>query len=372
MNPLVSIIIPTYNRAHLISETLDSVLAQTYHNWECIIVDDGSQDNTEEVVTKYIKNDNRFKYYKRPKESMKGAGSCRNYGFKMSNGKFVNWFDDDDIMLSGFLEKRLKMFDSSPKLDVVFCAFQVFDVKRIRDRMANIQFNGNIIKSYIDSEIVFGPQSYLMRREILQDFLFDEHLQRAEDADFFLRLFSTKEAIKISHIAEVLFYVRTHKKTITLNDDKEGKRLNSQFIVRKKILDYATKIQYQKGILKYKSSCLMDLKRLVDNKNYRLAILNILRSLRLLALLPKLPINMSPDSFMARSSQPRFDAFIWIARMIFPSVSRQYTAGIPSSLCDQRYLPWLISRPEASLRIFGNAPTCVSLALCESTLMTFA
>ena len=69
-NPLVSIIIPTYNRAHLIGETLDSVLAQTYQNWECIIVDDGSSDNTDDVVNDYVKKDPRFKYYYRPDEHL--------------------------------------------------------------------------------------------------------------------------------------------------------------------------------------------------------------------------------------------------------------------------------------------------------------
>ena len=63
---LISIIIPTFNRAHLIGETLDSVLAQTYPNWECIIVDDGSTDTTDEVVGEYVKKDSRFLYHHRP------------------------------------------------------------------------------------------------------------------------------------------------------------------------------------------------------------------------------------------------------------------------------------------------------------------
>lgn len=90
---LVSIIIPTYNRAHLIGETLDSVLAQTYTNWECIIVDDGSSDNTDEVVGAYVKKDNRFKYYHRPDEHLPGGNGARNFGFKMSQGEYVNWLD---------------------------------------------------------------------------------------------------------------------------------------------------------------------------------------------------------------------------------------------------------------------------------------
>jgi glycosyltransferase involved in cell wall biosynthesis len=275
MTTIVSIIIPTYNRAHLINETLDSVLAQTYLNWECIIVDDGSMDNTKEIVLSYIKRDHRIKYYRRPKEKMKGAGSCRNYGLQMSSGDLINWFDDDDIMLQDFLEKRVRVFNDFPKTDIVFCSYRTFDKNGLRKKISNEKFNGNIIKGYIDSKIVFGPPSYLFRKEILKDFLYDENLQRAEDADFFLKLFSSLKSIEIIHIPEVLFYVRKHINTISLNDDKTGNRLNSQFIVRKRILDYLYRTQYEKGILKYNNRCLMDIKRLVDNKNYRLALLNI-------------------------------------------------------------------------------------------------
>ena len=79
MLPLVSIIIPTYNREHLIGETLDCVISQTYTNWECIVVDDGSHDNTPEVIKSYFNNDERIKFYNRPDYKNKGASSCRNY-----------------------------------------------------------------------------------------------------------------------------------------------------------------------------------------------------------------------------------------------------------------------------------------------------
>ncbi|MCM2302197.1 MAG: glycosyltransferase, partial [Flavobacteriaceae bacterium] len=91
--PLVSIIIPTFNRAHLIGETLDSILAQTYTNWECIVVDDGSSDNTHIVVGQYVAKDSRIKYVHRPEHMLKGPSSCRNYGFELSKGEYINWFD---------------------------------------------------------------------------------------------------------------------------------------------------------------------------------------------------------------------------------------------------------------------------------------
>lgn len=106
-NPLVSIIIPTYNRAHLISETLDSVLAQTYQNWECIIVDDGSTDSSENVIREYVKKDSRFQFYKRPVNKVKGASSCRNFGLSNVNGEYIIFLDSDDLLITSCLEGRV-------------------------------------------------------------------------------------------------------------------------------------------------------------------------------------------------------------------------------------------------------------------------
>ena len=82
-SPLVSIIIPSYNRAKLLEETLDSILAQTWKNWECIVVDDGSTDSTEELLKMKYLNDKRFTWYRRPQDVPKGANACRNYGFQI-------------------------------------------------------------------------------------------------------------------------------------------------------------------------------------------------------------------------------------------------------------------------------------------------
>ena len=80
--PLVSIIIPTFNRAHLIGETLDSILAQTYTHWECLITDDGSTDNSIEIIQEYVTKDTRFKLFTRPANRPKGANACRNIGLE--------------------------------------------------------------------------------------------------------------------------------------------------------------------------------------------------------------------------------------------------------------------------------------------------
>ena len=122
-NPLISIIIPNFNRAHLISETLESIRNQTYKHWECIVVDDHSIDNSWAIVDDYCKKDKRFKQVKRPNELPKGACSCRNYGFEISKGLYVNWFDSDYIMISDKLEKQLEQLLKTES-DVVVCQTQ--------------------------------------------------------------------------------------------------------------------------------------------------------------------------------------------------------------------------------------------------------
>jgi glycosyltransferase involved in cell wall biosynthesis len=101
--PLISIIIPVYNRAELIKETLDSVLAQTYSNWECLVVDDGSIDNTWEVLNDYSSKDERIRIIKRNR-SPKGANTCRNIGAEDSRGEYLLFFDSDDIFFPWCIE----------------------------------------------------------------------------------------------------------------------------------------------------------------------------------------------------------------------------------------------------------------------------
>ena len=122
---LTSILIPTYNRVHLIIETLDSIKEQTNTNWECIIVDDGSDDGSKDVIGEYIQNDTRFQYYQRPPSRKKGANTCRNMAFEKSKGQYIKWFDSDDIMLPNALEKQVEFLEKE-KVDVVLSEFNYF------------------------------------------------------------------------------------------------------------------------------------------------------------------------------------------------------------------------------------------------------
>src|SRR5690606_666550 len=189
--PLVSIIIPTYNRAHLICETLNSVLAQTYANWECIVVDDGSTDNTAEVISIYIKNDARFQYHHRPIDKPKGANACRNYGFQLSKGDYVNWFDDDDVMDKDKLHVQIDDLKKS-KFNFSVCQTLVFEnsIENIIGLRSEDIFSKDFFYDYLTQKIVWMTPSALWKKFFLKSFkyLFDETLQAAQEWEFHCRV----------------------------------------------------------------------------------------------------------------------------------------------------------------------------------------
>ncbi len=108
---LVSIITPTYNCAKFIARTLDSVQAQTYQNWEMIIVDDRSQDNTKEIVEEYMKTDSRIKYHLLDVNS--GAAVARTIAMKLAQGTYMAFLDSDDIWMPDKLEKQIKWMEGN-------------------------------------------------------------------------------------------------------------------------------------------------------------------------------------------------------------------------------------------------------------------
>jgi len=118
LDVMVSIIIPSYNRALFVSETLDSVISQTYQNWECIVVDDGSTDETKAIVKRYVELDERVMLYDRNIEMRpKGACACRNQGADLSVGRYLVFLDTDDLLEPFCLEQRVKVMEGNVGLD---------------------------------------------------------------------------------------------------------------------------------------------------------------------------------------------------------------------------------------------------------------
>lgn len=125
--PLVSIIIPIYNRVHFLEESLNSVAAQTYKNWECLLIDDGSNNETLQWITSYILSDDRFSLIER-KVLPAGVSACRNIGAERAKGDFIIFLDSDDILAQTCLENRIRTIQENPNFN-----FWVFATKHFYD-----------------------------------------------------------------------------------------------------------------------------------------------------------------------------------------------------------------------------------------------
>src|SRR5690554_4187955 len=189
---LISIIIPVFNRQELIKETLDSVLAQTYKNWECIVVDDGSTDRTWEVLEEYAQNDSRIKIYKRHRQP-KGASTCRNMGIDESEGKFIVFLDSDDLLTPWALEKRMELIDSKENYDVVISNGTQFSFDKARE-IYNTSMYGvtEILVKFLQFQVVFQTTCPTWRKSFLIEnkIRWDEEAIVWQDVDFHIKCFS--------------------------------------------------------------------------------------------------------------------------------------------------------------------------------------
>ncbi|WP_100615119.1 glycosyltransferase family 2 protein [Confluentibacter citreus] len=246
IKPLVSIVIPTYNRAHLIGETLNSVLAQTYTNWECIVVDDGSTDTTKEVMQEYLRKDVRFQYHQRPEEHVSGGNGARNFGFKLSKGEYVQWFDDDDVMDKDKLKIQMWSLMKS-EFNFSVCQNLVFENNKgaiLGLRHKNI-VSENTLFDYIKQNIVFLTPSAVYKKQFLKinDLLFDEELKASQEWEFICRILYYSPSYQVEHTP--LVYIRKHTESISYNDNYILRKQHYylarikvfQFLLRKGIID---------------------------------------------------------------------------------------------------------------------------------------
>ncbi len=189
-SPLVSILIPNYNKALFLKNTLDSILQQSYKNWECIIVDDGSTDQSWEIITSIANQDNRIKAYKRPDQYSKGGNTCRNYAFAKSKGVFVIYFDSDDLLLFNSIENRVKTIINT---DLDFVAFQglYWNVKDAEALSVCSTFSKNVVDDFFS----FLPHWVTPSLIIKRDFLIKENISWQPDIPYFQDVFFNLELL---------------------------------------------------------------------------------------------------------------------------------------------------------------------------------
>jgi glycosyltransferase involved in cell wall biosynthesis len=202
--PKVSIIIPTYNRADLLPRAVQSVINQTYKDWELLIVDDGSADNTKEVVEKFAKKDPRIKYFY---EENKGQGAARNLGIKNAQGEYIAFLDSDDEWLSEKLEKQINFLESHRKYEFCYTADKLKYADG-REEIKRYSNNIDLSSAKLAGIGISVPSSHIYRKKVFDLVgLFDESrdLIGLEDNDwsirgYFLKGFYLDEPLTIYHI----------------------------------------------------------------------------------------------------------------------------------------------------------------------------
>ncbi|MDC0637798.1 glycosyltransferase [Flavobacteriaceae bacterium] len=228
MSPLVSIVIPTFNRSELLRETLDSVFNQTYHNWECIIVDDNSTDNTKQVISLFLEKDSRFQYYFGPDHKISGANACRNFAFRKSKGDFIQYLDDDDLLDSNKIEAQVKALFNKSSNTIATSKWDFFNEKPkdIKSQNLDVYRSFEVIEDFINSlsysHGYFPPHAYLIPRSlILRAGEWNEYLKINQDGEFMCRIFTKAENVVFAGGAQVYYRQHNGSRTSALNSRKK-------------------------------------------------------------------------------------------------------------------------------------------------------
>ncbi|MFT5883703.1 MAG: glycosyltransferase involved in cell wall biosynthesis [Arcticibacterium sp.] len=302
--PLFSVIIPAYNYGHYISESIQSVLNQSFQDWECIVIDDGSKDNTAEVVKAFTQKDSRIKYHF---QKNAGLSKARNRGISLAKGSYFQFLDADDLLES----EKLRLFNDTilnhPEADVLYSEGRLFKESNLEDLLYNyldleqkewtldISGRGNkIIADFLKSNR-FLVNMPVVRASIAKEILFDiQHLSAAkwrfahenshrfiqgnDDWDFWTRAaISGAVFLKIPYITGSYSLLRLHGGSMST---KQLQMISSQIVMRSKwhalIKDPTIKKENAKllqlSILLYGIHSKIDGKISVGNRFIQLAI----------------------------------------------------------------------------------------------------
>ena len=216
--PLVSVIIPAYKVAAFIRETLDSVLAQTFSNYEIILINDGSPD-TPELEQQLEGYTHLITYLRQPNQ---GAGAARNAGLRVARGEFVAFLDGDDIWLPQFLESQLSLINNGSACDLVYADAANLHGSTL-EKTTNMEINPSsgvvTAESLISAACNVITSSVVARRQLILDTgLFDESFPNSQDFDLWLRL--AKRGARINYQKRVLVHRRIYEGSLASNPIK--------------------------------------------------------------------------------------------------------------------------------------------------------
>ncbi|WP_282147585.1 glycosyltransferase family 2 protein [Algibacter lectus] len=249
---MISIIIPIYNRQHLIEETLNSIKAQTYANWECIIVDDGSTDNTYNITNNLIKGDNRFQLYNRPLDFAKGPSGCRNFAVTKMSGNYIQFFDSDDVMHPNHLQLKIEAIKTH---DFVICQLQeftgAFDTNLFSSaKQPYIKPSKNVFEDFTTGTFPMLMVAPLWKASSLKPYLpIREDLHILEDHELYARALSQNKTYAIINTPLIFYRVDSSSSTNNFYSNVSY-GLASYFEAKKTVLHLSSSKLIKLAILK--------------------------------------------------------------------------------------------------------------------------
>lgn len=214
MQPLVSIILPVYNSEQFIKKTIDSILSQTYTNYELLIINDGSKDSSASIINEFT--DDRIKYFYF--ETNKGLITVLNYGLTIAKGKYIARIDADDICLNTRIEKQVNWLEKNITTAIV--ATQISCINEVDEPTNNWQLDletitAKDIKNKMAWECCIAHPSVMMRSEIVKKYRYSSYQRNTEDYDLWLQILS--DGYSIEKIPEQLLQYRVHNQSVTGN-----------------------------------------------------------------------------------------------------------------------------------------------------------
>ena len=224
MTPILSIIIPCYNSQRTLEETLKSVRDQKFENWEAIIVNDGSTDNTENIALGWVTKDKRFRYYSKPNE---GLGRTRNFGIERAIGEYILPLDSDNLIEKDAAEIAIKILDKRKNVGVVYGHAELFGEKDGIWKMAKFDLEQLFVQNYIDACAFYRKSLW---KEVKG---YDEKMPYQGTEDWELWLAFGIRGVKFFRLNRIVFKYRISENSMIQSYTDEIKRANDIYIVQK-------------------------------------------------------------------------------------------------------------------------------------------
>lgn len=252
MKKKVSVVVPCYNQEQYIADALNSVLNQTYKNWECIVVNDGSSDCSEMKIEEFCHRDARFRYFN---QENKGVACVRNFAIQQAVGELILPLDGDDMISPDYMEKAVDVFDADPSVTLVYCDAELFGVERGKWKLPPYNYQRLFFEGQIFCSAFYKKEDFIKTSGYNSNMVYGW-----EDWDFLLDLLNEDSVvIKLGYVG---FFYRRH----TISRDKGYTQRQADLLYKQvffnhqdkyleqinPVLDYINMQRYKKRVKKYK------------------------------------------------------------------------------------------------------------------------